>query len=90
MVRGGTSDRDRAAHARDSGDSVRARAAGPLLMIPSLAIHVGTVVAFFAGFGMGWWWRGWRDRELATELLARSEEHDRDRRIKFPCGRRSR
>ena len=47
-------------------------------MIPSLAIHVGTVVAFFAGFGMGWWWRGWRDRELATELLARSEEHNRE------------
>ncbi len=38
-------------------------------MIPSLAIDLGTALVFFVGFGVGWWWRGRRDRESATELL---------------------
>ena len=27
--------------------------------IPSWVIHVVTVAVFFAGFGCGWWYRGW-------------------------------
>jgi hypothetical protein len=27
-----------------------------------LVVPVVTVLVFFVGFGMGWWWRGWTDR----------------------------
>jgi hypothetical protein len=49
-------------------------------MIPALAIRVGTVLVFFIGFAIGWWWRGWRDRELATKLLERVRDPARSDR----------
>lgn len=38
-------------------------------MIPLWAIQVGTVASLAVGFGLGWFWRGWRDRALAIEEL---------------------
>ncbi len=38
-------------------------------MIPLWAIHVGTVASVAVGFALGWYWRGWRDREAAVEEL---------------------
>jgi hypothetical protein len=47
-----------------------------MLVFPSLAIQIGTVVAFFVGFGVGWYWRGWHDRQRAAELLAGLDKRD--------------
>ena len=51
-------------------------------MIPPFVIRAVTVAVFFVGFALGWWWRGWcdRDRELAEQLFEGSpRKTDRSR-----------
>jgi hypothetical protein len=71
IMRDRDSARFRIVHAKYASGRARGGRSRAVLVIPSLAIQIGTVLAFFVGFGMGWWWRGRHDRELAAELLAR-------------------
>jgi len=49
-------------------------------VISSFAIRAMTVAVFFAGFALGWSWRGRRDRELAAHLFdASARKSDPDR-----------
>ena len=42
-------------------------------MIPAWLIHITTVLVLFVGFGMGYWYRGWKERVDAQEDLDRDQ-----------------
>lgn len=46
-------------------------------MIPPLAINLVTLAVLVVGFGLGYWYRGYRDRERAELDLRAGNDHTR-------------